>query len=170
NNAHSRGVAVLGSGYGYSTINSAVETRNLGLTGTDPIDPWYAAAVEDYDLYALAYDPNSPPPLSSIVIAGEILSAANGVKAADVEIVATGAQCDRTLTGFTCVLIVGASNPRLTVSNYFKRNKTLVACSAAMTTNGTEHSGDVPAQNWTRFNLPTSITSEAHIVIKENSC
>jgi hypothetical protein len=46
----------------------------------------------------------------------------------------------------------------------------LVACSTAMTTNGTEHSGDLPEANWTRFNLPSSSTSSAHIVIKENSC
>ena len=52
----------------------------------------------------------------------------------------------------------------------FGRNRVLVACSTAMTVNGTEHSGDVPSANWTRFNLPSTNNSAAHIVIKENSC
>jgi hypothetical protein len=108
--------------------------------------------------------------LSSIVISGNITSSVAGVKAADAEIAADGAQCDRTSTGFECVLEVGAVNPRLTIDNYFKRNVVLVACSTEMTVNGTEHSGDVPEQNWTRFNLPSANTSTAHIVIKANSC
>jgi hypothetical protein len=169
-NAHSRGVAVLGSGYGYSTVNSAAHGGNLGLTGTDPVDPRYTADLETYNMYILAVDYATPPPLSSTVIKGNITSSVSGVKAADAEILATGAQCDRTSTGFECVLEVGAVNPRLTVSNYFKRNRVLVACSTAMTTNGTEHSGTEPSQNWTRFNLPTTNNSAAHIVIKENSC
>jgi hypothetical protein len=115
-------------------------------------------------------DYTTPPPLSSTVIKGNITSSVSGVKAADAEISATGAQCDRTSTGFECVLEVGAINPRLTVFNYFKRNRVLVACSTAMTVNGTEHSGDVPSANWTRFNLPSTNNSAAHIVIKENSC
>jgi hypothetical protein len=169
-NVHSRGVAVLGSGFGYSTINSAAHGGNLGLTGTDPIDPRYTSELEAYNMYILAVDYATPPPLSSTVISGNITSSVAGVKAADAEIIATGAQCDRTNTGFECVLEVGAINPRLTISNYFKKNRVLVACSTAMTTNGTEHSGDVPAQNWTRFDLPSATTSAAHIVIKENSC
>ena len=170
NNAHSRGVATLETGFGYSTINSAAHSGNLGLTGTDPIDPNYAADLEAYDMHALALDYASPPPLSNIVISGSITSSVNGVKAADAEIEATGAQCDRTNTGFECVLEVGAVNPRLTVYNYFKRNRVLLGCSAVLTTNGTQHSGDDPTQNWTRFNLPSVTTSDADIVIKEDNC
>ena len=93
-----------------------------------------------------------------------------GVKAADVEIVATDAQCDRTNTGYECVLEMFANNPRLTVSNYFKRNKVLVACGMGLTINGTEHSGDIPGSNWTRFNLPDEEFLDANIVIREDSC
>jgi len=170
NNAHSRGNAELKAGFGYSTINSAVHKGNLGLTGTDPIDPRYDADEADYDLYALAVDFSTPPPLSGLVVSGTITSAVGGVKAADVDIVATDAQCDRTNTGFECVIEVGATNPRLTVSNYFKRGKVLVACSTALTIQGTEHSGDNPANNWTRFNLPEADVADANIVIKEDSC
>jgi len=171
NNSHDRGIASLEAGFGYSTINSAVNKGNLGLTGTDPIDPWYAMDVADYDLYALAVDYSSPPPLSGTIVSGDIISSVGGVKAADVEIVASGAACDRTLTGYECVIESGASNPRLTVSNYFKRNKILVACSVILQPNGTEHSsGDSVEQNWTRFNLPSGTTPDATIVIKEGSC
>jgi hypothetical protein len=169
-NLHSRGVAVLGSGFGYSTINSAAHGGNLGLTGTDPIDPRYGAQLESYNMYALAVDFTTPPPLSSIKISGTISSAVAGVKAADAEIFGDGAQCDRTNTGFECVLEVGAINPRLTVNNYFKRNTVLVACSTVLAVNGTEHSGSDRAQNWTRFNLPNTSNSAAHIVIKQDSC
>ncbi len=169
-NTHSRGKANLGSGLGYSTINAAVHTGNLGLTGTDPIDPMYGSNEENYDLYALAQDFSAPPPLSTIVISGNISSAVGGVKAADVEIEATGAQCDRTNTGFECVIEVGATNPRLKVFNYFKTTKILKACSDELVIQGQEHSGDNPANNWTRFGLPLSSSSTAHIVIRENSC
>jgi len=171
NNAHSRGLATLEAGVGYSTINTIVQTGNLGLTGTDPIDPGDQNQVADYNIYALAVDESNPPPLSGIVISGQILSSVPGLRASDVEIIATeDAQCDRTLTGFECVLLVGAINPRLTVSNYFKRNSELYACSGVLTVNGTEHSGDTPDRNWTRFNLPGINAVNADIVLKAGSC
>ena len=171
NNSHDRGMASLESGYGISTINSTVHTGNLGLTGTDPIDPWYSGDVADYDLYALADDFSLPPPLSGAIVSGEIVSSVGGVKAADVEIEATGAVCDRTLTGYECAIELGVTNPRLTVSNYFKANKILVACSVVLQPNGTEHSsGDSVELNWTRYNLPLGTTPDAIIVIKEGSC
>lgn len=170
NNTHSRGVAVLQSGFGYSTINSAIHTRNLGLTGTDPIDPWFAYEVRDYDLYALAVDYSTPPPLSGIIVSGTITSSVGGVKAADVEIESSDAQCDRTLTGFECVIQSDAQNPRIAVYNYYKTGKTLIACSSYLAVQGVEHVA-TSGNNKTRFNLPkTASTSVANIVIKENSC
>jgi len=169
-NSHDRGIATLETGFGTSTITSTVHTGNLGLTGTDPIDPWYTSEEETYYLYALAVDFSSPPPLSGDTVSGSITSAVGGVRASDVEIVATGAQCDRTNTGFECAIEANPNNPRLTVSGYFKQNKVLVACST-MTINGTEHSGDSPSQNWTRFDLPTGDNYvDINIVIKEGSC
>jgi type IV pilus modification protein PilV len=169
NNTHSRGIATLELGLGDSTITSDVHTGNLGLTGTDPIDPWYIDDEATYLLYAVAEDAGNPPVLTDILIKGSITSAVAGVKAADVELAATGAACDRTNTGFECYLEEGASNPRLTVSNYFKRTRVLVACTDVMTVNGTEHSGETAALNWTRFNLPGESVI-ANIVIRENNC
>ncbi len=170
NNAHSRGRARLTSGFGYSAISALVHGGNLGLTATDPIDPWYNSDENDYTLYAQAINGGTPPPSTGFNVSGTITSSVGGVKAADAEIEATDAQCDRTNTGFECVVPTSASNPRIKVYNYFKRNKVLVACSATLVIQGTEHSGEVPSQNWTRFNLPKAHTSNANIVIKENNC
>ncbi len=96
-----------------------------------------------------------PPAVAGYQVNGSITSQVPGVKASDVEIAASnGAQCNRTKTGFECIVPYSASNPRLTVSNYFKQNKDLVACSTVLTINGTAHSGTDITQNWTRFNLP----------------
>jgi hypothetical protein len=170
NNVHSRGVASLESGFGYSTISSSVHSGNLGLTATDPIDPWYSYEEENYDMFALAVDYSTPPPLSGVIVSGNITSAVPGVKAADVEIEATDAQCDRTNTGYECVIETGANTPRLKVFNYFKQTRELYACSAELVVHGTEHSGDSIANSWTRFNLPYVGSTTAHIVIKEGGC
>ncbi|MEJ8567619.1 type IV pilus modification PilV family protein [Elongatibacter sediminis] len=170
NNTHSRGFADLTSGYGYSEINAESHRGNLGLTATDPIDPWYAGNLRDYDMYALAATSTPPPPTSGFDVSGSILSAVGGVKAADVEIEVSEAQCDRTSVGFECVVPTGANNPRIKVYNYFKRNKILVACSDTLVIQGTNHSGSDPTQNWTRFTLPKSDVSGADIVIKQDSC
>ncbi len=170
-NLHSRGVATLMNGFGYSTVNSAVHSQNLGLTGTDPIDPWYGFQTRNYDLFALAVDYNNPPQLTTIIVAGTISSAVGGVKAADVEIVGVGAQCDRTLTGFECVVEKNATAPRIEVFNYFKVGKTLLACSSYLAgIPPIEHFAN-NGNNKTKFALPTTAsTSVADIVIKENSC
>jgi len=170
-NSHSRGVATLQSGFGYSTVNSAIHTRNLGLTGTDPIDPWYGFQTRAYDLYALAVDYNSPPSLTTIIVAGTISSAVGGVKAADVEIVGVGAACDRTLTGFECVVEKNATSPRIEVTNYFKTGKTLLACSTYLAGLPPIEHFATNGNNKTKFALPTSAsTSVANIVIKELAC
>ena len=169
-NSHSRGIATLEAGFGFSTVNSAIHSGNLGLTGTDPVDTRYVDEIEDKDLFVLAVDFSTPPPLSGTTVAGNISSSVSGVKAADIEIEASNAQCDRTNTGYECVIESGAVNPRLTVSNYFKRNRVLLACSDEMSINGTSHSGDTPSSNWTRFNLPSTSSTTAHIVIREDSC
>ena len=170
-NTHSRGVASLQSGFGYSTVNSAIHKGNLGLTGTDPIDPWYAFQTRAYDLYALAVDFDTPPALTTIIVAGTISSAVGGVKAADVEIVGVGAACDRTLTGFECVVEKSAASPRIEVSNYFKQGKTLLACSTYLAGIPPIEHFATNGNNRTKFALPTNAsTSVADIVIKENGC
>jgi hypothetical protein len=121
-------------------------------------------------MFALAVDYSTPPPLSGVIVSGNITSAVPGVKAADVEIEATDAQCDRTNTGYECVIETGANTPRLKVFNYFKQTRELYACSAELVVHGTEHSGDSIANSWTRFNLPYVGSTTAHIVIKEGGC
>ena len=169
-NSHTRGLATLEAGFGYSTISSAVHKGNLGLTGTDPIDPWYSYDEESYDLFALAVDYSSPPPLSGDTVSGDITSSVNGLKAADVEIDASEAQCDRTNTGYECVIHLGANNPMIKVYNYYKSNKMLVACAAGLALQGQEHISQNGSGNWTRFHLPTGGDVVVTIVIKENSC
>jgi hypothetical protein len=163
NNVHSRGVAKL-TGYGTSTVSAAVHKGNLGLTGTDPIEPSYDEKTQP--LYVHTFDGLEPPPLTDIVISGTISSSVPGVKAADVEISATDAECDRTNTGFKCTLVVGFKNPRLTISNYSKGVKLLLGCSETLVIHGSE----VSANNWTRFNFPVVITPSADIVIREDNC
>jgi hypothetical protein len=171
-NAHSRGVAELMAGFGFSTVDTAIHSRNLGLTGTDPIDPRYGSQVRQYNLYALAVDYATPPTLSGVIISGNITSSVPGVKAADVEIEGTGAQCDRTVTGYECALESGANNPRIRVFNYFKMNSTLVACSEVLRVHGTEHDSSTTssADNWTRFWFPSTTTIGADIVIRQTDC
>jgi len=169
-NTHDRGRASLTSGSGSSNINFWVNRGNLGLTGSDPIDPTYSSALRSYPLYALAVVAAPPPAGTGYLVKGTITSQVNGVKASDVVIAASnGAQCNRTNTGYECIVPFSASNPRLTVNNYFKKNKNLVGCSSVLTINGTAHSGSDIASNWTRFNLPLANNSNANIFIKEAS-
>jgi hypothetical protein len=171
-NTHSRGLASLQAGFGYSAINAAVHSGNLGLTGTDPIDLRYASEVERYNLFTKAVDPNAPPELSGIQVNGEITSAVPGVKAADVEVIAYDAQCDRTLTGFKCFIEEGAADPRIRVDNYFKLGKYLYACSPELENKVKERSvdKDIPNNNYAIFSLPTVISTNVSIVIKEGGC
>ncbi len=164
NNSHSRGIASL-KNYGESTVSAAVHKGNLGLTGTDPIDILYDEKIQL--LYAVTYNGSDPTPLTDIVISGTISSSVPFVRAADVEISATGAQCDRTNTGYVCTLEVGFNNPRLKITNYAKPIKLMLGCSVVLEFHGPK---EVATNDWTRFSLPVVTTSSADIVIKEDYC
>lgn len=166
NNTHSRGVAALTAGTGMSILDAKVHPGNLGLTGTDPVDPNYPADLRSQNLYVQAQNSNPPPGLNEYLISGLITSSINGFNASDVEISFTGAQCNRTNTGFLCLVEIGANNPRLTVNNYYKSNEIRVACSSVLDL----HGSDSGANGWTRFNLPTGTTDNADIIIKKNGC
>ena len=164
-NVHSRGMASLQAGFGYSTDRAAAHKGNLGLTATDPIDPEYADDVESKFLYILASDPDSPPVLTGITVSGTISSAIPGLRASDVEISATNAQCDRTNTGYVCNLEVSATTPIIQISNYDKANRALVACSDVLV-----YQGQLEGSNgWTKFRLPNVMTPFADIVIKDEA-
>ncbi len=166
NNTHSRGNAVRTAGTGLSTVDAKIHPANLGLTATDPIDLGYTAALKNKNLYLQVQNTNAPPALNEYLISGTISSTINGFKASDVEISFTDSQCNRTNTGYTCLLETGTNNPRLTVTNYYKINQTRLGCSTVLTTNGNQ----TGASGWTRFELPSSATSVANIVIKAGSC
>jgi hypothetical protein len=89
-----------------------------------------------------------------------------GIRASDVEIEATEAQCDRTNTGFECYPVLGANRPQIKIFNYAKGAKLLVGCSAVLDNIG----GETGANSHTKFLLPTVTTPFADIVIKEGSC
>jgi hypothetical protein len=104
-----------------------------------------------------------PMGFDGFTITGNILSGVGGVRAADVEISFNEAQCGRTPTGFKCIVANLASGPTLTVSNYFKINKTLYACSDAL-------SGPSSSGSSTTFNLPVRELLTADIVIEDTPC
>jgi type IV pilus modification protein PilV len=171
NNTHSRGVATIAfAGVGSSQITTKIHRGNLGMTATDLVDPQYTSDLRSYTLFATA-NVASTPTATGYTVRGAITSGVGGVKATDAVISSTsGVRCDRTPTGFECTVSTTAVNPRITVSNYFKNTKSLLACSTAMSTNASSQSTTVAANNWVRFNLPATQNLLADVVIKEGSC
>ncbi|MGD2128598.1 MAG: prepilin-type N-terminal cleavage/methylation domain-containing protein [Lysobacterales bacterium] len=165
-NAHSRGRAQLTAGTGPSTVDVTIHRGNLGLTGTDPIDLNYDADLRAQQLYMSAESDTPPPALNEFLISGLITTGIKGFRASDVEISFSGAECNRTNTGYTCLVETYANNPRLTVTNYYKSNEYRVACSDVLPLQGSEGG----ANGWTRFNLPHSATTDADIIIQLGSC
>jgi len=163
-NSHNRGIASL-YGRGYSTVSASAHKGNLGLTGTDPIDPGYATNEASKFMYILSRDADSPITLSNIIISGNIRSAIPGLKASNVVISSNGAVCDRTNTGYDCNLKVGSNDFVIEVTNYDHANKRLVACSGVLAL--VNHGGEVGANSFTKFALPLVTTPFADIVIVE---
>jgi type II secretory pathway pseudopilin PulG len=168
-NVHSRGLARITGLQGSTQITADLHRGNLGLTATDKVDPQFESDLRNYTLYATANSATTPN-ATGYTVRGLITSGVNGLKATDAEISVSAGQCDRTTTGFDCVIPTSAINPRITIAKYFKNNKELYACSTVMSINGTNHSGSIPADNWTRFNLPAVQNLVADVVIKEGSC
>lgn len=166
NNAHSRGIAALTGGEGNSTVNAEIHKGNLGMTGTDPVDPNYSADLHQEEMFVSASSTTPPPALNEYVVSGQIISSINGFKASDVEISFEDAQCNRTSIGFECLVEIGTNNPRLTVLNYYKQNTIRVACSNELSIQGI----GTGSNGWTRFNLPTGGTSTADIIIRLDQC
>ena len=168
-NTHDRGSASTSGGFGASEIKTRGHSGNLGLTGSDPIDPNYVFDLSAYTMHILAQNFNAPPPTVGDVVAGDFTSTVGGVKASDVEISGqNGAVCNRTNTGYECT--VTTSGATLKVMNYFKTSKTLRACSTALTIDSFGTSTSDAAGNWTVFLMPVSTTlSNANIVIVEGS-
>jgi len=164
NNGHSRGRADRQvSGVGPTKGQFAIHKGNVGIAATDPIrtiDP-QAAVLLDMNIETVAGDPMG---FDGFTITGDILSGVGGVRAADAEISFNEAQCGRTPTGFKCIVANLASGPTLTVSNYFKTNKALYACSDVLSESSSSDSS-------TTFNLPVGLElPTADIVIEDTPC
>jgi hypothetical protein len=166
NNTHSRGLAQLTLGTSLSTVNGRVHKGNLGLTGTDPVDLYYAADVRAQFLYVDALQGTPPPAVNEYLIEGLITSNIKSFKASDVELTASGAQCNRTNTGYRCLVEVAANSPRITFTNYYKSNDNRVVCSAVLPLHGSE----TGANGWTRFDLPVGGIEGADIIVKRDGC
>jgi len=170
NNEHDRGIAQQqNGGNGPSTINAAVHTGNLGLTGTDPIDPNYSSELTSYNLYAFAGE-YVEPPVAGFYVSGSITSGVNGVRASEAEIEGINAECNRTNTGYHCFVEEGTNNALIKVYNYDQGNKVLVACSSLLSPQGQEHVQQNGQGSWTKLSLPAAELGGANIVISENSC
>ena len=65
-------------------MSASAHKGNLGLTGTDPIDPGYTTNEASKFMYILSRDADSEVTLSNIIISGNISTAIPGQKAADV--------------------------------------------------------------------------------------
>jgi len=172
NNAHSRGRADLKSvGMGNTASDHGLHKGNVGIAATDPIrmdDP--QAADENTDMVYISTEDFGVVDLVGFEITGEILSGVGGVKATDVELSFNEAQCGRTPTGYRCVVPEIAIGPTLTVSNYYKANQTLYACSPAseggLGTGTYVHGAD----NSTTFDLKKEENLTANIVIEDSPC
>jgi len=135
-NAHSRGVASRDA-FGCSTVESRGNRSNLGFTDTNPIDPTYdnnlrlaTIVVESLDSSGGGGCTVPGDDSGSVVVSGTIGETVNGLKATDIEVRGVnGALCDRTPTGYECVVPSGASNPRLQVYGYDKVGQDYWACS-----------------------------------------
>ncbi|MEJ8567615.1 type IV pilus modification PilV family protein [Elongatibacter sediminis] len=164
NNGYSRGVAELaGTGQGTSVGDSKIEDGNYGLVSIAP--NLSSPAYSDAYIYMRAGLGTNPPQPTGKIISGTLVNS-NQAGNAVASVTGNGANCTRpTNTTFQCVLddplLV---SPTLTVSNYYKRNKLLVAESGDLTMTGCTQGGNLSA-NSTTFALPTTTTSNVSIVV-----
>ncbi len=169
NNTHSRGRADLKkTGMGKTKSDFGIHKGNVGIAATDPIridDPQAADTGADF-VHINTVDAGVPT-VAGVKISGKILSGVGGVRAADVVLSFNEAQCGRTPTGYTCIIPTLAVSPTLTVSNYFKRNQDLYACSDQMVELGHVF-GDSSSTTFTLSGLTNK--SSANIVIQDSAC
>jgi len=156
-NTHSRGRARRISPVGDSLVHASGHRHNEGLTDTDPIDVHFDSALSDAEIQVIVTTGN-PPNQQGTLVGGYFTSGVNGFQAANVEIEAKNAICDRTVEGFVCLVPPG-TNSELKVSNYQKSgsDKTF-ACSYELTlpgVAGTSTSGNP----FTVFSLDDAVDS-----------
>ena len=169
-NAHSRGIASNTVGSGSATVTATGHTGNLGLTDTDPVDPGFSAQLRSASLVVDALTGNPPPVPGNVIISGGITSGVPGLRATDIQIVGTNANCNRLPDGYACEFSSSVSDVTLKIYNYKKQSLVLAACSATLSavSSGTDATG----RGFTYFSLTASLDSSiAHnISIQEGSC
>ncbi len=150
-NLHSRGLASPGGRMGLSLVSAKGHPGNIGLTDTDPVEPNFTTTSADITVESKTGDTAIDPTFT--VISGTITSSVGGnLDVTLVVIAASEAQCDRTVDGFTCAFIAGAS-PIIELTGYGRDTKSdfidRVACST-LTKTGESFSDINP---WARFSL-----------------
>ena len=142
---------------------------NVGIAATDPIrisDP--QAADMDTDFVYIDTQDLGDLPVPGFEITGEIRSGVGGVRAVDVQLTFSDAQCGKTPNGYRCVVPDLANNPQLTVYNYSKANRNLYACSDGAA--GLGIGADLHDPNSTTWLLPLQDKPTADIVIEDSPC
>jgi prepilin-type N-terminal cleavage/methylation domain-containing protein len=171
NNAYSRGVARLaGSGMGQSQAHSTIESGNTGLISIAPITmtPMPAHSTTNLAIEA-GGDPSPPESNGSPVVSGSLTNA-GGAGTAVASVSGEGASCTRpTNDTFVCIIDPSVADHALIVSNYFKANTSLTACSDNLTQLSSTQGSSLSA-NSTTFALPGKSLGDIVIVIQRAPC
>jgi len=171
---YSRGVASLaGTQSGLSTVHSTIETGNVGLISTLPVSSVPSAKYSEKDIYIEANSDSNPAPANNnTVVTGTLTNAGGTSDAAVVSVQGLGASCTKpTNSTFECRIDNPLLNPTpsITVSNYYKQNTGLIACSGQLQTLAFTQ-GDSASANSTTFALPVGGASGVTITISRSPC
>lgn len=168
NNAHSRGKASLvESQTGKSVVHNKIEKGNVGLIGTVSVGGNSQYYEADVHITASGSDV-PPPPSGNPVVTGSITAEGGTSDAAIVSVTGADASCTKP-TNETFFCEITGPSPTLTVSNYFRKNVILVACSDQIGP-GVSTIGLSLLTNWTVFTLPSATSTGIVITIKKNAC
>ena len=171
-NTHSRGLASLAeSESGLATVNSKVETGNVGLISIAEITLDPAAQYSDAQLFISANGGTTEPPSPDPVASGTLTAASGTTTLVPSVDGGDGATCTRPDNNtFSCVIALGSTEPTMTVSNYYVKNRNLIACSPQLIIDSFSQ-GNNKSSTWTRFQLPLQDTTGIVVTITlGNSC
>ncbi|MDX1459988.1 MAG: prepilin-type N-terminal cleavage/methylation domain-containing protein [Xanthomonadales bacterium] len=164
-NTHSRGVASKESTAGSSLVAAAGHTGVLGFTDTDPIDLNFDTDTRDNNMTVVIDDSATPTPTGT-TITGTIRSGVRGVHASNIEIEASGAVCNRTPDGFSC-LVPASGTPTLKIFNYKKAARSIHGCSDALT----RTTSDTSSAPFAIFSLSGTTSDVDYIIwVEEDGC
>jgi len=170
NNTHDRGIANQEQISGQSTITATGHDGNLGFTDTDPIDPNFSSELVG-NVIEVILDNVNPPPPNGVIVTAIITSGVNGVQAASVEIEVTDAFCNRTNTGFICLVPFGSTTASIKLSNYFKQNDNDISACQSDPSMPSIRGNDNNNRPWTLFDLNNAVdTFTYQISIENGSC